>query len=242
MERLLVEKVKIDWEKIPEDSYVRQIDALKGVEEITLSAPVTYFVGENGSGKSTLLEALAIQAGFNPEGGTRNYCFSTYDSHASLHEALTFVRSPRRIRWGYFLRAESFYNVATMEEEYREMPEYYHYQSHGEAFLALADSHFQKDGLYFLDEPEAALSPARQLSLLVKIYECAKQGAQFIIASHSPILLGLPDAALLSFDDGPLHPICYEETAGYQMTALFINHRERMLCELLGKDEKKEIE
>lgn len=236
MKRLLIEKVNINWNKVPSDSYVRQIEALRGVEEITLHAPVTFFVGENGSGKSTLLEALAICAGFNPEGGTRNYRFSTYDSHASLHEALTLVRSPRRIRWGYFLRAESFYNVATMEEQYRNVPEFYHHRSHGEAFLKIADSQFQKDGLYFLDEPEAALSPERQLSLLVKIHECVKQGAQFIIASHSPILLGLPGGELLSFDEGPLHVCHYEETNSYQMTALFINHRERVLRELLEKD------
>ena len=143
----------------------------------------------------------------------------------------------RRAGWGYFLRAESFYNVATKEEEYsREggvMPEYYHHKSHGESFLALAQKSFKANGLYLLDEPEAALSPQRQLTLLVEIDRCAMEGSQFIIVTHSPILLGMPGAEILSFDDGPIHPCAYEETDSYQVTSMFINHREQMLRRLL---------
>ena len=159
----LIREVRIDWCKIEEGSYLRRIPAISGVERIEFGRPVTFFVGENGSGKSTLLEAIAIACGFNPEGGTRNYSFSTYDSHSELCHAIRLTRGVRRIGWGYFLRAESFYNVATMEEEYSRgpggRPQHFHEKSHGESFLALVQSSFRPGGLYLLDEPEAALSP-----------------------------------------------------------------------------------
>jgi len=233
----LINEVVIDWEKIGRGSYLRDIPAICDVERICFTHPVTFFVGENGSGKSTLLEAIAVAYGFNPEGGTRNYNFSTYDSHSELCNAIRLFRGFRRAGWGYFLRAESFYNVATKEEEYsREggvMPEYYHHKSHGESFLALAQKSFKANGLYLLDEPEAALSPQRQLTLLVEIDRCAMEGSQFIIVTHSPILLGMPGAEILSFDDGPIHPCAYEETDSYQVTSMFINHREQILRRLL---------
>ncbi len=234
---LLINKIMIDWSQIEETSWLHQIESIRNLDELELKAPVTFFAGENGSGKSTLLEAIAIAAGFNPEGGTRNYAFSTFDSHSPLHEAVRLSRGIRRIRNGYFLRAESFYNVATMEEEYSRgpggRPKHYHMKSHGESFLAIAQDHFNADGLYFLDEPEAALSPQRQLTLLIEIAECVKRGAQFIIVTHSPILLGLPEAEILSFDEGRVHEISYEETDSYRVTSLFVNNRERLLKELL---------
>ncbi len=154
-----------------------------------------------------------------------------------MHEAITLSRGIKRVKWGYFLRAESFYNVATKEDEYSRgpggVPQHYHEKSHGESFLALAQQNFRPDGLYLLDEPEAALSPQRQLSLLIEIDRCAKEGAQFIIVTHSPILLGLPGAAILSFDDGPIHPTSYEETDSYQVMSMFINHREQVIKRLL---------
>lgn len=233
----LIRTVFIDWEKIDRESYLRNIPALRGLESLSFTRPVTFFVGENGSGKSTLLEAIAIACGFNPEGGTRNYSFSTYDSHSELCGAMRLSRGVRKAGWGYFLRAESFYNVATKEEEYSRgpggRPQHFHEKSHGESFLSLAQNSFRGGGLYLLDEPEAALSPQRQLTLLVEIDRCARKGAQFIIATHSPILLGLPGAEILSIDDGQIHPVSYEETESYQVTALFINNRQQILNRLL---------
>ncbi len=239
MNHLFIQKISIDWEKISPSSYLREIAALQGLEELAFLKPVTFFVGENGTGKSTLLEALAVAYGFNAEGGTKNYSFSTYDSHSELCQALRIGKGYRKARWGYFLRAESFYNVATKEEEYasepfgRVLPEELHQKSHGESFLAVAQKHFRPDGLYILDEPEAALSVQRQLTLLLEIYRLAERGAQFLIASHSPILLGFPDGEILSFDEGRIRAVDYEETESYQVTELFINNREYLLERLL---------
>ena len=235
----LINAVMIDREKIGQESYLREIPAISGIERIPFTHSVTFFVGENGSGKSTLLEAIAVAYGFNPEGGTKNYSFSTYDSHFELCNAIRLSRGVRRAAYGYFLRAESFYNVATKEEEYSRgpggRPQHFHAKSHGESYLALAQNSFRANGLYLLDEPEAALSPQRQLTLLIEINRCAKAGAQFIIVTHSPILLGLPDAEILSFDDGPIHPCTYEETDSYQVTSMFIHNREQILHVLLSE-------
>ena len=179
---------------------------------------------------------MAVSYGFNPEGGTKNYSFSTFDSHSELCDSLRLIRGPRKARWGYFLRAESFYNVATAEAAYRQSggtPQHLHEKSHGESFLATVQNNFRGGGVYLLDEPEAALSPQRQLTLLREIHTCAQTGAQFFIVTHSPILLGLPGAAILSFDDGPIHPIAYEETDSYQITSLFLSDRQRILRSLL---------
>ena len=233
----LINSVMIDWNKISRSSYLREIEAISGVDQIHFKAPITFFVGENGSGKSTLLEAIAVAYGFNPEGGTNNYNFSTYDSHSELCDAIRLSRGVRRAGGGYFLRAESFYNVATKEEEYSRgpggRPQHYHEKSHGESFLALAQNSFRPNGIYLLDEPEAALSPQRQLTLLVEIYRCATEGSQFLIVTHSPILLGMPGSEILTFDDGPIHPCSYEETDSYQVTSMFVNHREHILKKLL---------
>ena len=233
----LIRSVMIDWNKIDTDSYLRAIPAISSTGRVDFTHSVTFFVGENGSGKSTLLEAIAIAYGFNPEGGTRNYSFSTHDSHSELCHALRLTRGIRKAGYGYFLRAESFYNVATKEEEYSRgpggRPQHYHEKSHGESFLALAQNSFRANGFYLLDEPEAALSPQRQLTLLAEIHRCVKEGAQFIIATHSPILLGLPGAGILSFDDGMIHPCTYEETDSYQVTSMFINNRDQILHRLL---------
>ena len=230
--------VTIDWKKIDKYSYLRKIKALKGLERLEFKKPITFFVGENGSGKSTLLEAIAISYGFNPEGGTKNYNFSTYDSHSELCDAIRVEKSFRRAKWGYFLRAESFYNVATQEIAYSDgftPSEGYHEQSHGESFLALAQSQLQKDSGYIFDEPEAALSPQRQLTLLKEIYDCANNGSQFIIVTHSPILLGIPNAEILTFDNGRIHACDYEDTDTYQITEMFINRRNQFLERLLMK-------
>lgn len=237
MNDLFIRSACLDWDAVPQSSYLWTIDAIAGVDRIDFDSPVTCFVGENGSGKSTLLEAMAVCAGFNPEGGTKNYSFSTFDSHSQLCGSMRLVKGVKKPRWGYFLRAESFYNVATAEEEYSRgpggRPQHLHEKSHGESFLTTVQNNFRPGGLYFLDEPEAALSPQRQLTLLREIYTCARAGAQFFMVTHSPILLGLPDTAILSFDGGPLHPIAYEDTDSYQITSLFLSDRKRMLHSLL---------
>lgn len=237
MDGLFIHGLEIDMDKLSPESYVRDIPAIGGLNELRFTKPVTFFAGENGSGKSTLLEALAVAAGFNPEGGTKNYSFSTRDSHSELCGALRLIRSWRRPGWGYFLRAESFYNVATQEELYardgRIPSDGLHERSHGESFLTVAQKHLRPESLYLLDEPEAALSPQRQLTLLLDIYSCAMDGSQFFIVTHSPILLGLPGAEILSFDSGQVRPIAYEETDSFRVTKMFISRREQVLRELL---------
>ena len=236
MNHQFIQSVLFDWDKISDESYLTNIEALYMVKKIDFIKPITLFVGENGSGKSTLLEAIAVAHGFNPEGGTKNYCFSTHDTHSELCNAITIAKGYRKEKWGYFLRAESFYNVATQEEEYADFAhpsEEYHNRSHGESFLKMVQNNIQPNGLYFLDEPEAALSPQRQLTLLAEIYRCASDGAQFIIATHSPILLGIPNAEIFSFDNGKIHTCRYEETESYRVTELFINNRKRLLENLL---------
>ena len=238
MNHQFIQKIFINWDKISSYSYLRRIEAIMNLHELEFTAPITFFVGENGTGKSTLLEAIAVAYGFNPEGGTKNYKFSTYDSHSELYDALRIARGFQRAGAGYFLRAESFYNVATKEMEYADSShpsQKYHEKSHGEGFLALAQNHLRPHGVYIFDEPEAALSPQRQLTLLMEIYECAKQGSQFIIATHSPILLGIPGAQILTFDDGTIHPCEYEETESFQITEMFVNNRKHLLKRLLGE-------
>ena len=234
---LFIRGLRIDWDQIDPRSYLRDIPAIAEIDYLAFNAPVTFFVGENGSGKSTLLEAIAIASGFNPEGGTRNYRFSTYDSHSELCDALRLTKGVYRPGWGYFLRAESFYNVATADDEYGKeiggVPHHFHEKSHGESFLALAQDNFRPNGIYLLDEPEAALSPQRQLALLFEISECAKEESQFIIVTHSPILLGLPGAEIWSFDGGSIHSCAWEDTDSYRITKMFINNRQQVLKRLM---------
>ncbi len=234
---MFVDGLRIDRDRISENSYLNDITAIRSLDELAFNKSVTFFVGENGSGKSTLLEAIAFAAGFNPEGGSKNYAFSTHDTHSELFEAISLIRGTRREKWGYFLRAESFFNVATMEEEYAEGSAAgsmrLHEMSHGESFLELMQEQFRSTGLFILDEPEAALSPQRQLSLLLEIARSRANGSQFIIATHLPILLGLPDAQILSFDGPEIHNCDYEDTDSYQITEMFINDRERLLSQLL---------
>lgn len=238
MNNLFIQGVLFEWNEIEPNSYIRTIESLRDVEKIEFQSPVSLFVGENGTGKSTLLEAIAVAHGFNPEGGTKNYVFSTYDSHSELCDAIRIAKGYRKEKWGYFLRAESFYNVATQEEKYADIAHpsmQYHKKSHGESFLDLAQDNIKSNGLYLLDEPEAALSPQRKLTLLTQIYKCANDGAQFIIATHSPILLGIPNAQIFCFDNGKIHTCTYEETDSYKITEMFINNRKSLLQKLLDE-------
>lgn len=251
MDKRFIKGLAIDWDGIGEDSYLRTIPALQGLSELYLDENITFFVGENGTGKSTLLEAIAVEFGFNAEGGSRNFNFSTKDTHSELCSNLRLYKGSVP-KWGFFLRAESFYNTATVLDTYvQENPEKYleryggkslHCQSHGESFLALMQNQFVPKGLYLLDEPEAALSPQRQLSLLYCIFQLAQKGAQFIIATHSPILLGMPEAEILSFDRAGIHTVEYRDTESYQVTKLFMNHRETVLRQLLQPNEEKNNE
>lgn len=244
MDTKFIRGLSIDWSQIPRGSYLRDIPAIAGLDALALRSNVTFLVGENGTGKSTLLEAIAVAYGFNPEGGTLNYRFSTWDDVSELGEALRLVRSYRRARTGYFFRAESFFNLASKAAEYdaeRGRPSYgdvsLHEQSHGESFLSFFQT-FDGPGLYLMDEPEAALSPQRQLTLLLHMSRMAAGDAQFIVASHSPILLGLPGASLLSFDGGEIREIAWEDTDSYRVTKLFLDQREALLRRLLADEEE----
>lgn len=238
MSDLYIRSLSIDWNKIAPDSYLRKIPALQGLTHLEFHRNITFLAGENGSGKSTLLEALATAYGFNAEGGTLNYRFSTYDELPELGDALRLVRGALpKPKAGYFFRAESFFNVATVTlREYNDdgsMPNY-HAISHGESFMEFISRYHQK-GIYLMDEPEAALSPQRHLSLLTHIVQMAETGSQFIIATHSPILLGTPNAEILEFGEHDIHSCEYEETESYQITKLFIENREMLLHQLLDE-------
>jgi predicted ATPase len=218
--------------------YPLSLPVIKNLERTLLHPHVTYIIGENGSGKSTLLEALAITQGFNPEGGTINFNFSTHDTHSNLHEYLRIAKSGKTPQTGFFLRAESFYNVATeienlgMSQAYGDKP--LHEQSHGEAFLSLMQHRFGDNGLYILDEPEAALSPNRQMSILTLMHELIKRGSQFIISTHSPILLAYPNSTIYEIGKEGLYEISYEESKTFQVSKNFLDDREKMLDILLS--------
>jgi predicted ATPase len=217
------------------------VRTLEQIEQIELHPKVTYFVGENGSGKSTLLEAIAVSLGFNAEGGTRNFNFGTRRSHSELHEYLRVAKGIRKPRDGFFLRAESFFNVATEIENLDREPassppiinsyggRSLHEQSHGESFLALMTQRFGEQGIYLLDEPEAALSPQRQLAVLSRMHDLVLADSQFIIATHSPILMAYPDARIYLFGKEGLSEVAYEDTEHFKVTHDFLANRERML-------------
>ena len=230
--------VKLRRDRTPSfDTYPFSLPAVKELGTLKLHPKVTFIVGENGSGKSTLLEAIATAWGFNPEGGTKNFKFGTRQSHSELHEALTLVKGIKRAKDGFFLRAESFFNVATEIENLGVGDSYggksLHEQSHGEAFFAVMTKRFGGNGLYILDEPEAALSPSRQLAMLVRMHELVGMNSQFIIATHSPILMAYPDADIYQIEESGLVRTAYEETEHFLVTKAFLGNPERQLALLL---------
>ena len=221
------------------DSYLSSLPLIRhlaSVDMLRFDAPVTFLVGENGTGKSTLLEAVAVASGFNAEGGSRDFSFSTRDTHSELYRHITTVKTvyPED---GFFLRAESFYNTASYLDRNSSLIRYggvsLHEQSHGEAFLSLVTNRFEGNGLYLLDEPEAALSPLKIMSLICAINDLVKRNSQIIIATHSPILMAYPEAKILQFTEQGVAVCRYRETEHYKLTRQFLDAPERMMKYLL---------
>lgn len=233
-------------DRIPSfDQYPFNLPAVAMLDELKFHPKVTYIVGENGMGKSTLLEGIAAALGFNPEGGTLNFSFATEETHSDLYRYIRAVRGVRKPRDGFFFRAESYYNVASeIDALERERPGLYqsyggkslHQQSHGESFFATFLHRFSGNGLYIMDEPEAALSPFRQMALLTRIHDLVQDNSQFIISTHSPILMAYPDARILRLNDKGTDECSLEETDHFMIMKEFVNNREMMLRELLADD------
>jgi predicted ATPase len=231
---LLRERVE-DWSVYP-----FSVPTIASLPEVSFHSRIAFFAGENGTGKSTLLEAIAAHYGFGPEGGNRNFSSNTTTSNASITPLTKALRLSfdKRTGAGFFLRAESFFNTASAIDNLGVKDAYggesLHAQSHGESFFSLLLHKFTRSGLFLLDEPEAALSPQRQLAFLVLIHDTLRRykDAQFLISTHSPVLLGYPGAQIFSFDDGHLHEIDYEDTAPLQIVRRFVNDRDSFVQEL----------
>lgn len=245
--RRYFEAVRLERDSVNNfEEYPFSIPSIRHLHRLEFHPAVTFFIGENGSGKSTLLEAIAVKAGFSAEGGDKQLQFSTHDTHSPLYDCLKLERSLGRPADGFFLRAESFYNVASKLEDlgssflaYGGKP--LHQQSHGESFLAVLKERLQGGGVYLFDEPEAALSPQRQLSVLTLMHRLAYHQSQLIIATHSPILLAYPHARIYQFSESGIAEVKYTDTEHYQITKDFLNRHERML-ELLLDTEDADLE
>ena len=237
-----VSQVRLDRDEVPSfDAYPFNLPAVRQLETLPLHPKVTFLVGENGSGKSTLIEAIAVAAGLNAEGGSRNFNFATRASHSALCDHLILRRGPRRPRDMFFLRAESFFNLATEIETLDgeggpggPLINAYggtslHEQSHGESFFSLFQHRFRGGGLYLLDEPEAALSPSRQMSFLAALHDLVTGGSQLIVATHSPIIMAYPQAWIYHLDQSGLRRVDYKETEHYRVTRDFLLRTDQML-------------
>ena len=244
---LYINKVSIARE-IPEGNYLKELSVVKFLEQtqgLHFTKPVTFLVGENGVGKSTLIEGIAVACGFNPEGGTINFNFSTKASHSDLHNYLTISRSYKKHRDGFFLRAESFYNVASNIDDMDAVKSIgasvinsyggvsLHKQSHGESFMSLVENRFGGNGLYILDEPEAALSPMRLMRLMCYVQQLVGMNSQFIISTHSPILMTFPNAEILEITEDGIKSVDYKDTEHFLITKRFMDAPEKMIESLL---------
>ena len=242
-------EVNFDIPQELRQSYPYNLPVLRTLKTLKFHPSVTYIIGENGLGKSTLMEAIAVYLGFNPEGGSKNFNFNTYASHSALHEHIRVAKSHRRISDGFFLRGESFYNLASEIEGLDKGSSYggkvidsyggisLHELSHGESFWALFMNRFSGSGIYLLDEPESALSVQRQMAMLSRIHQLVGKGAQFLIATHSPILLAYPDSIIYQLGTEGIEHKKYQETELFSISKAFINDPDRMLSILLQQSD-----
>ncbi|WP_160688729.1 AAA family ATPase [Clostridium sp. C2-6-12] len=231
------------------EEYPFCIPSIKNLTNLEFHPKVTFIIGENGTGKSTILEAIATAYGFNPEGGTKNFNFSSRDTHSEMQQYVRLIKGLVMPKDGFFLRAESFYNFASnvddldMEDLHngtsRLLSSYggtsLHNQSHGESFFSVFMNRFSGRGLYILDEPEAALSPSRQMAMISRMHDLIKAGSQFIIATHSPIIMAYPDSIIYEIRN-EIKTVKYEETGHYQVMKSFINNTESLLDILLSRN------
>ena len=239
---LFINEIKLERNLIKDfNEYPFNIDFVKNLDKLIIDSPVTFIIGENGTGKSTFIEALAVSIGLNPEGGTQNFMFSTKETHSELYEYLKINHFQRKCKTKFFLRAESFYNVITEIDNLRVSGygnKSLHLYSHGESFIQLVQNRFTEDGLYILDEPEAALSPSRQMTLLYLINQLVKEGSQFIIATHSPILISYRNGKILDLDKN-FKEVKYEDTEIYQTYKMYLDRpylmQERLFDESDGE-------
>jgi predicted ATPase len=240
--RPYLREVSLKRDQVPDAAlYPFSIPAVRELDRLEFHPDVTFFVGENGSGKSTVLEAIALAMGFGPEGGTRNARFKTTESVSPLYQHLKLVKSFARPQDHYFLRAESFFNLATYTDDVGYLGGYggksLHERSHGESFMSVLIDKLRGNGFYLFDEPEAALSPSRQMAALTAIHRLVQDGSQFIIATHSPILLAYPRSKIVLFDGTGLSEVRYEDTEHYSITRYFLNNHQRMVDELMSDDD-----
>ena len=241
-----IRAVRLNREAVPSfTEYPFSIPAIASLERLELSPILTIIIGENGSGKSTLIEAIAIKLGFNAEGGNKNLKFTTQNTHSELAKYLTIEKNVKKAKEGFFLRAESFYALSSAVDQLSILSpgviDSYggvslHEQSHGEAFLAILKNKLHGGGLYIFDEPEAALSPARQLSAMILIHRLIEAGSQCIMATHSPILMGYPNAILYEIANGGIQRVEYQETDHFQITRNFLQCPERSLKHLFSNE------
>lgn len=253
---LFITEVRLD-KKIPAQNYLSKLPVIKylcEMESIKFNSSVTFIVGENGTGKSTLIEGIAVALGFNPEGGSKNFNFHTYNSHSDLSDYLTVCKGIRLPKDGFFLRAESYYNFASNIDdldtdepgpETMSSPKIInsyggvslHKQSHGESFLRMVENRLGGKGIYIFDEPEAALSPARLLQLMCHIDRLVKNDSQFIIATHSPILMAFPNAEIYELSEQGIRNVDYNETEHFMITKSFLNNPQKYLKEMFREDD-----
>ncbi len=235
--KLIISEIILNRDMIDNyDNYPFSIPAVKNFNKLKLTSPVTFFIGENGIGKSTFIEAIAINLGLPKEGGTQNFIYETKDTTSSLSEYLKII-TKNKPKTKFFLRAESFYNFSTeverlvKEDKFHSLFKSYggnlHECSHGEAFLKLVQNRFTENGIYILDEPEAALSIQRQLSLLCLIDELVKKGSQFIISTHSPILISYRNSKILDLNDN-FKEVSYKDTEIYKLYKMYLDNSDNM--------------